>query len=200
VCADCRRDLPLFAPPWCDGCGIPPALGRCRCVSLPDAVSGVRSVGPLRGWLHDAILGFKYQDERARADHLGEELAGVVAHIPDIDGLVPVPLHPSRERRRGYNQAALLAGRAAALTGMPTITALTRIRTAPRQVGSDADRRLANMEGAFAINPAAPPVTGLRLVVVDDVLTTGATAGACAHVLRAAGASEVWVTTLAREM
>lgn len=200
VCDDCRRNLPLFGPPWCDGCGVPPALGRCRCGSLPPGVDGARSVGPFGGWLRDAILDFKYRDERARAEHLGDELATVVARLPAVDALVPVPLHPGRERRRGYNQAALLAKRVAAVTGTPTVEALTRVRAAPRQVGSGASQRHANVEGAFALHPSAPAVAGRTLVVVDDVLTTGATVGACAEVLRAAGAAEIWVATLAREL
>lgn len=200
VCTDCRRNLPSFAPPWCDGCGVPPALGPCRCDSLPSGIAGVRSVGPFRGWLHGAIVGFKYHDEWARADHLGEELATVVAQIGIADALIPVPLHPSRERRRGYNQAALLAGRAAKLTGTPKVDALTRIRATPRQVGSGALERHQNVEDAFALRPSAAPVTGLKLIIIDDVLTTGATVGACAAALRAGGAAEIWVATLAREM
>lgn len=200
VCTDCRGNLPSFAPPWCAGCGVPPALGPCRCDSLPSGVASIRSVGPFRGWLHGAIIGFKYHDEWARAGHLGEELATVVAQVGLADALVPVPLHPSRERRRGYNQASLLARRAAELTLIPTIDALTRTRATPRQVGSGALERHENVEGAFALRPAAAPVTGQRLIIIDDVLTTGATVGACAVALRAGGAAEIWVATLAREM
>lgn len=200
VCGDCRANLPLFETPWCDGCGVPPALGRCHCDSLGEGLDGARSVGPFRGWLHDAIVGFKYRDERARADHLGDELASLVARLPTVDALVPVPLHSARQRRRGYNQSALLAQCAGSLAGIPVVHALTRIRAAPRQVGSGMEERHANVEDAFALDPSAPPLAGLRVAVVDDVLTTGATVGACAKVLRATGAAEVWAATLAREM
>lgn len=199
VCSACRAALPPFAPPWCGGCGIPLAIGRCRCDDLSHAIHGARAVAPFAGWLRPAIHDLKYRDERARADHLGDELTVVVGHLGAVDGLVPVPLHPSRERRRGYNQAALLAARVGALTGMPCLDVLRRLKPASQQVGLGAVERFHNVEGAFAPRPGVG-VDGARLILVDDVLTTGSTVGACATALRAAGAAEVWVATLAREM
>lgn len=200
VCSRCRADLAPFEPPWCGGCGIPLALGRCRCAELDLAVHGARAAAPFAGWLRGAIHAFKYQDEPARADHLGDELAAVVERLGGADGLVPVPLHPSRERRRGYNQASLLASRVGALTGIPNLDGLRRIRSTEHQVGLGAIERLRNVEGAFAIQLGVRSPAGRRLVLIDDVLTTGSTVNACATELRAAGAAEVWVVTLAREM
>lgn len=200
VCDACRRNLILFEPPWCHRCGVPTIQGGCRCDSLPDEITGVRSVGPYRGWLRCAILDLKYRDERARAAHLGDELARVVALMPPADALVPVPLHGSRQRRRGYNQAALLARHASVTSGVPMVGALVRTRSAPSQVGADAVRRRSNVEGAFAIDAATSPIRGRRVVLVDDVVTTGSTVVACAKALRGAGATEIWVATLAREL
>lgn len=200
ICPDCRAGNPPFEPPWCGGCGIPLALGRCRCDELSRAVHGVRSAAPFAGWLRGAIHAFKYHDEWARADHLGDELGAVVGRMGAADGIVPVPLHPSRERRRGYNQASLLASRAGALTGTPTLDLLRRLRPTEHQVGLGGVERLRNVAGAFAVRPEVALPAGLRVILVDDVLTTGSTVGACAAALRSAGAAEVWVATLAREM
>ncbi|MDP9363578.1 MAG: double zinc ribbon domain-containing protein, partial [Chloroflexota bacterium] len=119
VCADCDRALPRLAPPWCERCGVPGGAAACRCATLPPALGMVRSAAPFDGWLRRAVHAFKYQDERARADHLGDLLVEVVAGLGPVDGLVPVPLHPARQRRRGYNQSALLAQRAGAALSIP---------------------------------------------------------------------------------
>lgn len=198
VCAACDAALPRFVPPWCHRCGVPRAADRCHCANLSPALDGVRSVASFDGWLRSAILDLKYRDEWARADLLGDLLAEAVERMKPVDALVPVPLHPARQRRRGYNQAALLARRAGAAVGVPVNDALRRVRSTPRQVGSDAAGRRANVSGAFAA--ADEPLTGLRLVLIDDVITTGSTLGACAEVLRAAGAAEVRACTLGREI
>lgn len=199
VCLDCRAALTPFQPPWCDGCGVPPNVGPCRCDVASPTIRGARAVAPFAGWLRSAILDFKYRDERARADHLGGDLAAVVRRIGAVDALVPVPLHPSRERRRGYNQAALLAARVGTLTGSPTLDVLRRSKPTVQQVGLVAEDRRRNVKDAFSPR-AGISLDGARLVLIDDVMTTGSTAGACADALRDAGATEVWVATLAREL
>ncbi len=198
VCANCDAALPRYAPPWCLGCGVPADYGPCRCSDLPTSISALRSVAPYDGWLRRAVVRFKYEEEWARADHLSAALAESMRQWHDLDALVPVPLHPERLRRRGYNQSALLAegaGRHLALTVLP---ALQRVRATPHQVGLGAAERRRNVEDAFAVT-AGMQIVDKTLVLVDDVVTTGSTLGACAAALMSAGAREVRAVTLARE-
>lgn len=152
------------------------------------------------GTLRQAILLFKYGGRRSLARHLGRlmvEAAGDLFDPHEFDLLIPVPLHPKRERVRGFNQAALLAkemGRGFCLDVGYRL--LHRVRATEVQSGGPRERE-ANVKGAFAV--ARPDqVKGTRPLIIDDVLTTGATANECAKALLAAGAAEVGVYTLAR--
>lgn len=198
VCDHCLAELALFAPPLCVGCGVPVDLAQCRCAEMEPGLAAVRSLGPFDGWLRDSILNFKYYDEWARVEQLGGALARVVAEMGPVDGLVPIPLHASRLRSRGYNQSALLATVVGTSLGVPVAEAVTRIRATDQQARLSGAERVVNVEGAFAIPPDYDPA-GMRLVLVDDVITTGSTINACARVLVAGGAS-VRAVTLARQM
>lgn len=197
VCAACEADLPRFAPPWCLRCGLPGNRHPCPCNVFSPELGVVRSAAAFDGWLRRAIHAFKYHDEWARADHLGGLLSEVLAEVGHVDGLVPVPLHPSRLRRRGYNQTALLAERAGAALGIPIVPALTRTRRTAQQVGLGGAERQANVGGAFVAD--ASRARDRRLVLIDDVITTGSTIGACAAALAEGGASEIMAVSLARE-
>lgn len=176
-----------------------------------------RSAGPYEGPLRDAIHRFKFGRKRSLAGALGGLLAGVVEELlllqsharhhgpprvsSPVAGLVPVPLARPRLEERGFNQAALLAQEAAALTGLPVLPVLQKIRETPPQTElSRAERRI-NLAGAFAVCPAPkspfPFPAGRAVILIDDVLTTGFTADECARVLRSAGAGEVYLATLA---
>lgn len=200
VCAECDLALDRFAPPWCGRCGVPRDTGPCRGASLPSDLVALRSVGAYDGWLRGAIIAFKYEDERARADHLGAALADVVSTMNGVNGVVAVPLHPSRLRQRGYNQSALLVDRVGSALDLPVIAGLARLRRTAQQVGLGGRERNENVDGAFAFVADPRLVAGQRLLVVDDVLTTGSTMGACATALLGAGASAVVAATLAHEM
>ena len=114
-----------------------------------------------------------------------------------VDGVVPGPLHPRRERERGYNQALLLASALCKLTGWPLrARVLRRTRYTSQQTRLSANQRRDNVRGAFA--PAGENLEGQHLLLVDDVMTTGATVSECAKVLKKSGASRVSVLTLAR--
>ncbi len=179
-------------------CGIPLDLAHCACAEIPADVTMVRSVSSYTGWLREAVTALKYQDECARAEHLGNHIAKLIATLGDLDALTFVPLHRTRQRRRGYNQAELLARVAGECVGLPVLSALERTRETASQVGLHASERQLNVRGAFSFI-AGVQLEGLRIALVDDVLTTGATVGACAESLIQAGAHSVSVIVLARD-
>jgi ComF family protein len=156
-------------------------------------------VGRYEGALREAILAFKYRGRSRLARWLGLLLKEHLERWPlPLEALAPVPLHPRAERQRGYNQAGLLAREAAAAGRYRLVErGLVRRRPTPPQtrLASLAERRR-NVEDAFAARGEG--LQGLRLLLIDDVCTTGATLGACAAAARAAGATSVWGLTLAR--
>jgi ComF family protein len=201
VCDICRDDLPLFEAPWCQRCGIPDRLAVCRCTQLPPEFVKVRSAGLFAGWLRSSIIALKYHDERDRAEYLGAMLAEAAPEVID-PVLVPTPLHPAKLRARGFNQSELVARIAADRLGWPVMLAVDRVRETRSQVGLGAAERAANMSGAFALSDEGRKTHfgGVTPVLVDDVFTTGATLSAVAAPLRAAGAGQIVVLTLAREL
>lgn len=161
-------------------------------------MEGIRSVLLFEGPARAAIHYFKYR----RAQELAKPLGGLLAeywlsHPIQVDLIVPVPLHPSRLRVRGYNQAALLAQQLGQRAGLPVDEgALRRIRATASQMRLDARQRRQNVQGAFHCPDGR--VRGQQVLLIDDVCTTGATLEACADALRAGGAKAVWALTLAR--
>jgi len=175
-----------------------------RCMNCGDrelhfdfATSAYRS----RGVVRDLIHNFKYNKQlhlrHLLARMLGEGFAEARVQALGVDALVPVPLHPAREREREFNQAAVLAALAAHRRGISLMPALQRIRYTVTQTHFHREERFENLDGAFALCPRAD-VRGKNLALVDDVLTTGSTADACARVLKEAGAAAVVVITVAR--
>ncbi len=149
------------------------------------------------GALREAIRALKYRRRRGVGHYLGALLAErTLGSLPsDLCTVIPVPLHPARLRERGFNQAELLARPVAKALGIPCLPAALRRLGREAQAGLHAEARRHNVVGAFEPGPAA--VWG-KVLLVDDVFSTGATAGACARALLAAGAEEVIVLTLAR--
>ncbi|MGH2472061.1 MAG: ComF family protein [Candidatus Limnocylindria bacterium] len=198
------RDVLLV--PRCAGCGEP---GSWFCVSCRDECDSVAHEGrlPLRaagahaGPLRAAVRQLKYGGEPGLAHDLGAlvalELARDLARGVTVDAVVPVPLHRSRAMARGYDQAALLAEAVAARTALPLRPALHRIRGSRPQVELDRAARLANIRGAFVAE--AGSLRGLRVALVDDVATTGATLLDAAAAARAAGARTVRAYVVAAE-
>ncbi|MFM8807640.1 MAG: double zinc ribbon domain-containing protein [Chthoniobacterales bacterium] len=207
LCADCRRALTRLQGPRCAVCSQPfggalePGF---RCMNCGDrelhfdfATSAYRS----RGVVRDLIHNLKYNKQL----HLRHLLGRMLSHgfsdprvrARGIDGIVPVPLYPAREREREFNQAAVLASVASGRLGIPLIGALKRVRYTVTQTHFHREERFENLDGAFALRPRAV-VRGKNIALVDDVLTTGSTADACAKVLQEAGAAAVVVITVAR--
>jgi ComF family protein len=207
VCGSCWPLLNFMAPPFCACCGFPfeydegegalcaacqadhPAWNRARAVFAYDDAS--------RG----LVLGFKHADRTDAGPAFGGWLARAGAELlTDADIVAPVPLHPTRLVARRYNQSALLAQAAAKAAGKRCIPdLLRRTKRTHSQGGLGARARRRNVQGAFALRPVwAEAVKGAHIVLVDDVLTTGATVESCARCLSAAGAESVDVLTLAR--
>lgn len=197
VCDECEPRARRIESLTCERCGAGHPADECLCAELDPALAVVRSVGLYEAWLRRAIVSFKYEHESDRAEHLGALLATIAVDRWQVDCLVPVPLHPRRLRERGYDQAALLARRAGFLQHLPVASALERTRPTPRQVGLSGPERVSNVAGAFAVSPSAT-VLGRRILLVDDVLTTGSTLSNCASALADAGADWVGAITLAR--
>ena len=197
VCGVCRSRWPAVSPPFCERCGQPglPEL-ICRiCAEWPDALAAARSAVWLEEGARQAVHALKYGGWRRIAGSLALPMAAL-SPLAGAGALVPVPLGAKRLRTRGYNQAGTLADALGRLAGIPVRPdLLRRSRETPTQTALTPEERHANVGGAFA---AAPTARGRRLVLVDDVFTTGATLVACAAALRQAGAAAVSAVTFAR--
>lgn len=201
LCVDCDRGMARFAPPWCDRCGVPNALSHCGCVSPTGNSIDVRSVGPFAGWLRSAILALKYQGEWGRVEHLGPMLVTTATSLGPADMMVPVPLHATRLRERGFNQSQLLAEWMGRELDQPVVPLLFRRRATRSQARLSAPERGPNVADAFGVvEPGSERFIGATIMLVDDVITTGATLRACADALLASGANRVCAATLAREL
>lgn len=193
VCDPCLDRLPPIASPRCAACGR--ALGRSQlrlcsqCRASPPPLDHARAWGVYTGYLQALIHALKFRGELRVAQGLGELMAWIVAadgRYGRIDAVAPVPLHPSRQRERGYNQAEALARVVAAQLGKPLIQPAVRVEATLPQTKLPWSARRRNVRQAFAV-PRPAEVAGRRLLLVDDVYTTGATLGAFALALKRAG-------------
>jgi ComF family protein len=172
--------------------------GRCAlCRTNARGFDAAYSFGAYEGVLKKLIHLLKYDRIRTLAGPLADRLVSAIPLDQRFDAIVPMPLHWFRYWRRGYNQATLLAKELGRRGGLPLVRGVRRSRATPPQAGLSGARRRANVAGAF--QPLrGRPLQGKRVLLVDDVFTTGATASACAGALKKAGASYVAVLTLAR--
>jgi ComF family protein len=207
LCPTCWASMTFFAPPWCARCGLPfphPMGDGALCAECArGAMSWHRARAVLRYDKHSRhlVLSLKHGDRTHLAPALGRWMRRAGGDLLEgVDLLVPVPLHWSRLFTRRYNQAALLA-HAIHASGGPDVAPdwLIRRRRTPPQGHLGPAARVRNVRGAFALR-AGRSLKGKRVVVVDDVLTTGATAEECARILRRAGAEFVGVLTFARAL
>jgi ComF family protein len=205
LCGPCWAAMTFFAPPWCARCGLPfphPMGEDAVCAACArERPSWDRARAALRYDKHSRhlVLALKHGDRTHLARALGRWMRRAGAELLDgADLIAPVPLHWSRLFARRFNQAGLLAHAIHAAGGPPVAPDwLMRRRRTPSQGRLGPAARARNVRGAFALRPGRS-VKGKRVVIVDDVLTTGATAEECARVLRRAGAEWIGVLTLAR--
>jgi len=206
LCAKCWRGADFISTPYCDRLGTPlpyateeVALSSAALRRTPD-YGRARAVARFDGVMRELIHRLKYSDHHEMLNLFGPMLRGAGRDlIPQAECLVPVPLHRWRLWQRRFNQAALLAGRLSRATGLPVeFDTLRRVRRTTSQVDLGWHERRRNVEAAFAVDPKkAARIAGRHVLLIDDVITTGATVEACARTLKAAGAREVDVLALA---
>lgn len=207
ICSGCLARVKFIEPPCCRRCALPfsgePretfACGYChgRPFHFAAAFAGCRAEGVVR----QAIHGLKYHRHMYYLSHLESWLVAAARQWIDwtqVDAIVPVPLHPRKRRERGFNQAELLATRLGRVVGVPVLTrTVRRVKDTATQTRLDAEHRRQNLRDAFAVRRPGD-VGGRRLVLVDDVFTTGVTLDSCARVLHVAGGTTITALTVAR--
>jgi len=206
VCRDClKKPDAILADYFCKDCQTPflnrfplDESGRCALCRLgANGFDTVYTFGSYEETLRELIHLFKYHRVRPLMSPLGQLLARAIPTERPFDLLVPMPLHWRKRWSRGYNQSELLAKEISRLRGLPVANIVSRVKSTAPQAGLSNSKRRLNMRGAFKIRGGAN-VQGLRVLLIDDVLTTGATASACAKVLKRAGAKHVAVAAVAR--
>ena len=207
LCDECETKAVRIVAPFCDRCSEPfegsiTSVFSCancahRTIYFDAAVAAYRGRGIVREIIHE----FKYARQMHLRHLIGHWLCAALdderLREVSFDLIVPVPLHPARERERGFNQARLLAESLSAEISLPSRLVLERVRYTTTQTALDRSERMENLHNAFRLRKNAN-VRGLRVLLIDDVLTTGSTLSECARVLKRAGAISVHAATAAR--
>jgi ComF family protein len=207
LCPACWSKLSFIAPPYCERLGIPfaydpgPGVLSMEAIADPPAYRRARAAVRFDDVARTLVHALKYGDRLDLAPMMGRWMATAGRSLTaEADAIIPVPLHWRRYWARRFNQSALLAEAIAKASQVPLVLgALKRVKATPQQVGLSQSARALNVQGAFRVSPSGKAaVAGRRLILVDDVITTGATGDACARALLRAGAAEVNVLTFAR--
>ncbi|MCB2202522.1 ComF family protein [bacterium] len=201
LCDKCFGTIRFIEGHVCERCGLPIGLKRLHCEECDEEkppYDAMRSLARYEGVIRESIHALKYGDNLSLGEVFTDRLTAIVREedwSPDL--IIPVPLSPARKAQRGYNQSTLLARPVALQLGVRfTPEVLRRIRNTQSQVELPADKRRENVKGAFNALPEL--VSGKRVLLVDDVTTTGSTIKECALALREVGAAAVYCLTLAR--
>ena len=207
LCAACTGEVPWLRPPFCLTCSRPfpgaaelvPSCPNCldQEFAFHSAVAAVRATGIARELIHRFKYGGKHHLRRILTEWLAAGFQDARIRSEPVDALVPVPLHPARRRERGYNQAEELASLLGAQLHAPAFPCLQRNRYTDTQTQFDRVQRRRNLRNAFQLRKGSD-VAGKRLLLIDDVLTTGSTLDECAKVLITHGAASVRALTVAR--
>ncbi len=207
LCSACWQNIHFIADPVCCKCGLPfeyhiGISALCgRCMEHKPVYTQARAVLKYDETSKGQVLAFKYHDKTQLAPVFGEWLARIAGdYATKAQAIIPVPLHYSRLMRRRYNQAALLAHALGKHINLPVLPdTLQRTRKTPPQSGLSRRQRIDNMRAAFQVTPSKRALLkGKCVILVDDVMTTGATLDACSRALHDAGVPDVYVLTIAR--
>jgi ComF family protein len=207
LCAACWSKLSFIAPPYCERLGIPfpfdpgPGVLSMEAIADPPAYQRARAAVRFDDVSRALVHSLKYGDRLDLAPTMGRWMANAGRELTaTADAVVPVPLHWRRQWARRFNQSALLAEVISGVSGVPVAhAALKRVKATPQQVGLSQSERALNVQGAFRVAAEGKAtLMGQKLVLVDDVLTSGATVDACARALLRAGAARVDVLVFAR--
>ncbi|MBI2884629.1 MAG: ComF family protein [Candidatus Omnitrophica bacterium] len=203
ICLSCERGMPRLQPPFCQRCGVSQpgawdsAMWCRRCQRTPAAFAFARAPLVYAGPAREAIQAFKYRQHHRLGAWLAAHMTSVARRqvpMSEVEAVLPVPMHWFKQRWRGQHSCALLAQSIASSFGLPCPDgALIRTRWTPAQSSLTPTQRFRNVSGAFAVRR----LPARRVLLVDDVLTSRATAHACAEALRQAGADAVWVLAAA---
>jgi len=207
LCAECEEKTTRIVPPFCGRCSEPFegaitgtfVCANCshRTIHFDTAVAAYRSRGIVRQIVHDFKYGRQIHLRYLVTRWLAAALDDLRLRGRQFDVIIPVPLHPARKRERGFNQASLLAELLSARISIQSKPLLERIRYTTTQTALDRTERMENLHNAFRLRKNAN-VRGLRVLLIDDVLTTGSTLNECARILKDAGAISVHAATAAR--
>lgn len=205
LCPDCLRKLLFMDYKRCPHCGY--FIGKdeeicSNCKNVPLVyLRSITSLIPYRGTFRDNIIDFKYNADVYSGKYLGQMMAFFLENmdmLEDIDVIVPVPAHKYRLQQRGYNQVEVLGGHLSRFIGKPQVPhALVRLKNAPTQTNLTREERFGNALNAYARGPEFKQVRGKNILLIDDVVTTGATLNACSQLLYFGGANGVYAMTLA---
>ncbi|MCK4307540.1 ComF family protein [candidate division WOR-3 bacterium] len=202
ICDECWGSIQVVTPPFCERCGKPSEESVCNeCIEYPHEFTRARALGEYKDVLSSLIRLFKYSHKLSIGRKLGGMLSTVLKNDEIMnysDALIAVPLYPVRERARGYNQSDIIAREVSNYTGIPKLNGiLCRIRPTKSQTELSKEKRKLNVKDAFMVK-ADEQIKWKKLVLIDDVCTTGATLDECAKELYQAGANEVYALVVAR--
>lgn len=203
ICISCQKSLPRIIPPVCPKCGKsqPSAIACPACTIWKSSIDGIRSPFKFDGLMREAVHQFKYKNLRALSQTLGFLLADYFVNYPlPAEVIVPVPLHPKRLKERGYNQSGLLAQELGRIVNLPVQNNyLVRKKfVLPQAKTKSLEERRHNVMQAFSC--VNPEIKDKKVLLIDDVSTSGATLDDCAAALKSAGAISVWALALTREL
>jgi ComF family protein len=201
ICYQCANQISNSALGVCARCGYPLGYNEgCKHCKTGPVLPRTRALGGYTEPLSPLIHALKYQGKKSLAEIFGRGLTGLLNSDPILkqaDAIIPIPLHPARQRERGYNQTELLGLELSRQTGIPIINALKRKKNTKSQTTLDPAKRRENMRGAFAVKDNST-IQNKKVILIDDVITSGATINSATQTLLNGGAKEVYGLVIAR--
>ena len=207
MCHTCWSKITFITGNTCKSCGRPEHFGfayhnYCNniCFKHRYTFSSIKASCIYSNSIKKVIHGFKYEDKTMYIDIIGKFLSHVLPYVSDIDAIIPVPLHKSRLRERGYNQSAIIAKHVSSILRKPCLfDCLIRKYNTPKQMSLSKKMRTSNIRGAFTVpKTKATSFSGLKILLVDDIITTGATIRECARIIKTYNALTVSALAIAR--